>query len=244
MRLEGKVAIITGGAQGMGETHARKFVSEGAKVVITDILEDVGIELKTELGDNVKFIRHDVTKSEDWAHVIAETEATFGPINVLVNNAGIGPVVPFEEMTEQFYRNVVDINQVSVFLGMKHVIHSMRKGKGGSIVNISSVAAFAASEGQMAYSASKWAVRGMTKVAALELAKFNIRVNSVHPGMVMTPMTENAPKEWAKEISKGIPMKRFARPEEITNMVLFLASDESSYSTGVEFIADGGLVVQ
>ena len=145
-------------------------------------------------------------------------------------------------MTEEVYRKVVDINQVSVFLGMKHVIPSMRKAKGGSIVNISSVAAFVASEGQMAYSASKWAVRGMTKVAALELAKYNIRVNSVHPGMVLTPMTENAPKDWAKEIIDRIPMKRLARAEEITNMVLFLASDESSYSTGVEFIADGGVV--
>ena len=240
MRLDGKVALITGGARGMGESHARKFVSEGAKVVITDILEDEGKQLQTELGDSVKFIRHDVTKSEDWAHVIAETEATFGPINVLVNNAGIGPVVDFEKMTEEFYRKVVDINQVSVFLGMKHVIPSMCKAKGGSIVNISSVAAFVASEGQMAYSASKWAVRGMTKVAALELAKYNIRVNSVHPGMVLTPMTENAPKDWAKKIINGIPMKRLARAEEITNMVLFLASDESSYSTGVEFIADGG----
>lgn len=240
-KLENRVAIITGGAQGMGASHARRFVKEGAKVVVTDILEEKGKAVAQELGKNAIFIKHDVTKAEDWDKVIKETESTFGPVNILINNAGIGFVKLIEDMTEKEYRMEIDINQVSIFLGMKAVLPSMKKTKNGSIVNISSVAGLIALPQYVAYSGSKFAVRGMTKVAALEFADYGIRVNSVHPGLIDTPMTqdENNAASLA-EFTKSIPMKRAAQPEEVSNLVLFLASDDSSYSTGSEFVIDGG----
>ena len=241
-KLENRVAIITGGARGMGASHARRFVKEGAKVVITDILEEEGMAVAKELGDNAIFIKHDVTKAADWKKVISTTESKFGPVNILVNNAGIGYVRLIEEITEEEYRMIIDINQVSVFLGMKAVLPSMKKTKNCSIVNISSVAGLLALPQYIGYSASKFAVRGMTKVAALEFAEHGIRVNSVHPGLIDTPMTQDESNAASlTEFAKGIPLKRAARPEEATNMVLFLASDDSSYSTGSEFIIDGGV---
>lgn len=240
-KLENKVAIITGGARGMGASHARRFVAEGAKVVITDILEKEGKAVADELGGNAIFIKHDVTKWDEWQNVVSTAESKFGPVNILVNNAGIGFVKLIEEITEEEYRKTVDINQVSVFLGMKAVVSSMKKTKNGSIVNISSVAGLLALPQYITYSASKFAVRGMTKVGALEFADYGIRVNSVHPGLIDTPMTqdENNAASLA-EFAKSIPLKRAARPEEVTNLVLYLASDDSSYSTGSEFVIDGG----
>ena len=240
-KLENRVAIITGGAQGMGASHARRFVKEGAKVVVTDILEEKGKAVAQELGENAIFIKHDVTKAEDWDKVIKETESKFGPVNILINNAGIGFVKLIEDMTEEEYRMEIDINQVSIFLGMKAVLPSMKKTKNGSIVNISSAAGLIALPQYVAYSGSKFAVRGMTKVAALEFADYGIRANSVHPGLIDTPMTqdENNAASLA-EFAKSIPLKRAAQPEEVTNLVLFLASDDSSYSTGSEFVIDGG----
>lgn len=240
-KLENKVAIITGGAQGMGASHAKRFVAEGAKVVITDILEEKGKALAQELGDNALFIKHDVTKAADWDKVVKETEAAFGPVNILINNAGVGFVKLIEDMTEEEYRWEIDVNQVSIFLGMKAVVPSMKKTKNGSIVNISSVAGLLALPQYIAYSASKFAVRGMTKVAALEFADYGIRVNSVHPGLIDTPMTQDEDNAASlAEFAKAIPLKRAAKPEEATNMVLFLASDDASYSTGSEFVIDGG----
>lgn len=242
-RLENKVALITGAAQGMGAAHAKRFIEEGAQVVLTDISEDTGMKLAEELGKNALFIKHDVTKSEDWTNVVSKAEENFGPITILVNNAGISMNKQLLDLTEADYRKIVDINQVSVFLGMKAVVPSMLREKTGSIVNISSINGLVG--GAVGYTDTKFAVRGMTKAAALSLAPEGIRVNSVHPGVIETPMISQGDQmEAIKQFAKSIPMRRIAQAEEITNLVLFLASDESSYSTGAEFIADGGITAQ
>ena len=239
-RLEGKVAIITGAARGMGAAHARRFVAEGAKVVLTDLNVKEGTALANELGENALFIEQNVTSADEWTNVVAQAEKTFGPVNVLINNAGISVSKSFLQMTEEEYRRIVDINQVSVFLGLKTVVPSMQKAGGGSIVNISSINGIVG--GAIGYTDTKFAVRGMTKAAAMECSHYGIRVNSVHPGVIETPMvTQGDAVEAIKEFAKHIPLKRMAQPEEVTNLVLFLASDESSYSTGSEFIVDGGL---
>lgn len=224
----------------MGASHVRKFISEGAKVVFTDLNEEGGLALEKELGENAKFVKQDVSKSEDWAKVIEVAESTFGPVNILVNNAGISMNKSIFEISEEEYRKIIDINQVSVFLGMKAVIPSMQKAGGGSIVNISSMNGLVG--GAVGYTDSKFAVRGITKAVALQVAGLGIRVNSVHPGVIETPMvTQGDAVDVIKEFAKHIPMQRMAQPEEVTNLVLFLASDESSYSTGSEFVIDGGL---
>ena len=239
-RLEGKVAIITGAAQGMGASHARKFVEEGAKVVLTDLNKEKGEALSAELGENALFVSQNVTSAEDWANVVAEAEKTFGKVDVLVNNAGITMAKSILQTTEEEYRRIVEINQVSVFLGMKTVIPAMQKAGGGSIVNISSMNGLVA--GAIGYTDTKFAVRGMTKAAAIECANYGIRVNSVHPGVIATPMVVQEDTKAAVEaFSKHIPLKRVAEPEEVSNLVLYLASDESSYSTGSEFVIDGGM---
>lgn len=239
-RLEEKIIIITGAAQGMGESHARRFVAEGAKVVITDLNEEKGKLLASELGKNALFIKQDVTNAEEWTAVVTKTEETFGPVDVLVNNAGITMAKSLLETTEEDYRRIVEINQVSVFLGMKTVVPSMQKAGGGSIVNISSMNGIVG--GAVGYTDTKFAVRGLTKAAARECANYGIRVNSVHPGVIATPMVVQEDTKAAVEaFAKHIPLKRVAQSEEVTNLVLYLASDESSYSTGSEFIVDGGL---
>lgn len=239
-RLQDKVIIITGAAQGMGDTHARLCLKEGAKVVLTDINVEKGQALEKELGSNALFIKHDVTSEQDWAHVIKETEVKFGQINVLVNNAGITTHKSILNTSVEDYRKILEINQVSVFLGMKAVIPSMQKTKQGSIINISSINGLVG--GAIGYTDSKFAVRGMTKAAALECAPYGIRVNSIHPGVIATPMiTQGDTKDAVEAFAKTIPMKRVAEAEEVSGMVLFLASDDSSYSTGSEFVVDGGL---
>ncbi|WKA50702.1 glucose 1-dehydrogenase [Planococcus liqunii] len=242
-RLEGKVAIITGAAQGMGAAHAQKFIQEGAKVVLTDLNEEKGKALAAELGENALFIKQNVTSEADWASVVEEAEGAFGPVNVLVNNAGITMAKSILQTTEEEYRRIVDINQVSVFLGMKAIIPSMQKAGGGSIVNISSMNGLVA--GAIGYTDTKFAVRGMTKAAAIECAHYGIRVNSVHPGVIATPMIMQEDTKAAVEaFAQHIPLKRVAQSEEVSNMVLFLASDDSSYSTGSEFVVDGGMTAQ
>jgi len=227
----------------MGATHARLFVKEGAKVLIADILEQEGQALANELGENAKFIKLDVTNKENWEQAVAVTEEAFGLVNVLVNNAGITMNKSIEEMTLEEYKRIVEINQVSVFLGMKAVIPSMKEAKGGSIVNISSMNGLVG--GAIGYTDTKFAVRGMTKAAALSLAHYGIRVNSVHPGVIETPMiVQEETKDAVKEFAKYIPNGRVAKPEEVSNLVLFLASDESSYSTGSEFVVDGGMTAR
>lgn len=245
-RLDNKVAIVTGAARGMGASHARRLVAEGAKVMLTDVLESEGKQTALELGDCARFMCHDVRKEEDWQHVVRETEAVFGPVSVLVNNAGIVAAVgPIETIEEADYRRVIDINQVSVFLGMKSVLPSMKRAGGGSIINISSIAGLVGTAFTQAYTASKFAVRGMTKSAAIEFAPYNIRVNSIHPGMTRTPMTaKQAAAETPPPIVAATPAGRFGEPDEITSVVLLLASDESRFSTGAEFVIDGGLTCQ
>ncbi|WP_174615144.1 glucose 1-dehydrogenase [Virgibacillus ihumii] len=239
-RIDDKVAIVTGGARGMGESHVRTFVREGAKVVLTDLNEESGKALADELGENVAFVKQDVTKAADWENVVSETEKIFGPVNILVNNAGISMNKSLFDMTEEDYRKIVDINQISVFHGMKTVVPSMQKSGSGSIVNISSMNGLVA--GAIGYTDTKFAVRGMTKAAAVQLGGLGIRVNSVHPGVIETPMvTEGDAVDEIKEFAKQIPVKRMAQSEEVSNLVLYLASDESSYSTGSEFVIDGGL---
>lgn len=242
-RLAGKVAIITGAAQGMGATHARLFIKEGAKVVLTDLNEEKGQALAKELGTHAIFIKQNVTSEEDWQTVIETTEKHFGAIHVLVNNAGITMAKSILDTALDDYRRIVEINQVSVFLGMKAVIPAMKKAGVGSIINISSINGLVG--GAIGYTDTKFAVRGMSKAVALEVAADNIRVNSVHPGVIATPMIMQADTKAAVEaFAKSIPQKRLAKPEEVSNLVLFLASDESSYSTGSEFVIDGGLTAQ
>ena len=241
-RLSGKVAIVTGGARGQGASHVRVMVREGAKVVLTDLLVEQGEALAAELGAAAKFIRQDVSSPADWDRVIAETEAAFGPVNVLVNNAAITFLKPFEETTFEEYQKVILINQTSVFLGMKAVAPSMRRAGSGSIVNISSIVAGKGIVGNMAYTAAKAAIVGMGKVAALELVGDNIRVNTILPGMIRTPMVEEVPAERLAEFNEGIPMKRMATTAEVSNLAVYLASDESSYSTGSDFVVDGGIL--
>ena len=242
-RLQDKVIIITGAAQGMGETHARLCMAEGAKVVLTDINSEKGEALAKELGDSALFIKHDVTNENDWAKVVEETQAKFGQVDVLVNNAGITTHKSILDTSLGDYRKILEINQVSVFLGMKAIIPSMKEAKQGSIINISSINGLVG--GAIGYTDSKFAVRGMTKAAALECAPHGIRVNSIHPGVIATPMImQGDTKDAVEAFAKTIPMRRVAQPEEVSGMVLFLASDDSSYSTGSEFIVDGGLTAQ
>lgn len=240
-KLEGKVAIVTGGSRGQGAAHVRLMVEEGAKVVFTDILVDEGEALAKELGESVKFIKQDVSKEDEWKHVVAETEAAYGPINILVNNAGIVMSKFIEDTTEEDFRRVIDINLLSQFFGMKAVLPSMKKTGNGSIINVSSVNGLVGGLGSVAYAASKFGGRGMTKTAALELAQYGIRVNSVHPGVIETPMLASSDPELNKQYAEGTPLGRMGRPDEIAKLILFLASDDASYSTGSEFVIDGGI---
>lgn len=245
-RLDNRIAVITGAAQGMGAAHARRFVAEGAKVILTDVNEKGGLALAKELGPNAMFISHDVTKPSSWADVIRLGEAKFGTINVLVNNAGIiGEIQKTGEITEANYMNVIAINQHGVYYGMKAVLPSMIKAGGGSIVNISSIAGMIACYGapNIAYVASKFAVRGMSKFVATEYGKYNIRVNSVHPGFIKTPMMVEATDEGGGSAVSMIPLGRMAEPDEVSHLVAFLASDESSFITAEEHVIDGGMIV-
>ncbi|CAD2072376.1 glucose 1-dehydrogenase [Phocicoccus pinnipedialis] len=239
-RLENKVIIITGAAQGMGKIHAEKMLAQGAKVVITDINEEKGREVQQELGDNSLFIKHDVSSESDWKNVVDMTLEKFGQIDALVNNAGITYNYALEDLTLDDYMKIVNINQVSVFLGTKAVTPSMKAQNSGSIINISSMNGLIG--GAAGYTDTKFAVRGFTKACARELSPHNIRVNSVHPGVVHTPMLEQeGVKEAVEQFKKTIPLRRVAQPEEVSDMVIFLASDESQYSTGSEFVIDGGV---
>lgn len=240
-RLSGKVAIITGGARGMGGATARLFVENGAKVVIGDVLDDVGQALADELGDSAVFMHMDISQSADWQSAIAAA-AGLGQLNVLVNNAAILHVASITDTSEEDYMRVIRINQLGTFLGMQAVIPAMKAAGIGSIINVSSIDGLQSKNGLIAYSASKWAVRGMTKSAAIELGQHGIRVNSVHPGGIKTEMGggEDTPDEIANEFYKSHPLPRVGKAHEVANVSLFLASDEASYCTGSEFVADGG----
>jgi 3alpha(or 20beta)-hydroxysteroid dehydrogenase len=245
-RLEGKVALITGGARGMGASEAQLFLDEGAKVVITDILDEVGQETARRLspdGSRCIFYRHDVTNESEWESVVADAIGAFGQIDVLVNNAGVFEQGSILDTTLKNFERTMDINVTGVFLGMKTVAPHMVQRKQGSIINISSVAGLNGTPGFVAYGASKWAVRGMTKGVAKELAPFGVRVNSIHPGIIDTPMLQTFDEagEGVREMVRTrIPLGYEAEPIHVARLALYLGSDDSAYSTGSEFIVDGG----
>lgn len=237
-RLDGKTALITGAARGQGAAAARRFVAEGARVIIADVNDDAGKALADELGEAADYRHLDVGSEEDWAQVAGELER----LDVLVNNAGVLHFSPLGKTTLADYERVIRINQIGTFLGMRSAVPLMKE-HGGSIVNVSSVEGLAAMPLLVAYSASKFAIRGMTKVAAVELGRKNIRVNSVHPGAIDTDMVKTALGGHEMDMTsvlKKLAIQRAGRPEEVANVVLFLASDESSYCTGGEFSVDGG----
>lgn len=237
-RVQDKVAIITGGARGIGAAYARLLIAEGARVVIGDVLDAQGEALAVELGDKAAYVHLDVTQAEDWHSAVTFAVKTFGGLNILVNNAGIASGAPITEFKLEVWRKTLDINLTGTFLGMQAVIPEIGKAQGGSIINISSVEGLRGSAGLHAYVASKFAVRGLTKSVALDVAHLGIRVNSIHPGLIETDMTKNISAE-----ALQIPMGRSAKPAEVAKLMLFLASDESSYSTGAEFVIDGGLTI-
>ena len=241
-RLAGKTAIITGAARGQGEAEARLFVSEGAKVVLADILVDQGEVVAAELGQAARFVRLDVTSASDWTAAVAAAEA-MGPLTILVNNAGIGWARPLEYERAAELRRALEVNLVGPFLGLQAVIRPMRAAGGGSIVNISSMGGLTGLPYLGAYGASKSGLVGLSRTAALELAGDRIRVNTVHPGPIYTAML-GMEKETFDEAERfsSVPLKRPGDPEEVAALVLHLASDESSYQTGGAYVVDGGLL--
>lgn len=241
-RLDGKVAIISGAARGQGEAEARLFAAEGAAVVLGDVRDDEGEQAArsiAEAGGRALYQHLDVTEESEWAAITERAVREFGGLHVLVNNAGIGGGPTFVEDTPlEDYMRVINVNQVGVFLGMRAAIPSIRASGGGSIVNISSTAGLEGAPTLAAYASSKWAVRGLTKVAALELAPDGIRVNSVHPGPIDTPMLQGAGiRNW----DRAVPAGRVGTVDDMAALLLFLAADESSFCTGAEFVIDGGM---
>lgn len=236
-RAAGKVVLITGGARGMGAAHAAALVTEGAQVVIGDVLDDLGQGVADNLGGAAHFVHLDVTDESQWDAAVSATVTRFGRLNALVNNAGIVAMGSLRHFELADWRRVLDVNLTGAFLGMRAVVEPMISAGGGSIVNVSSVEGLAGSPHLHGYVAAKFGLRGITKSAAVELARDGIRVNSIHPGLVHTPMSRGV----TEEFMTPIPMRRGASPEEIATFVVFLVSDESSYATGAEFVVDGGL---
>jgi 3alpha(or 20beta)-hydroxysteroid dehydrogenase len=244
-RISGKVALITGAAQGMGAAHTRVLAREGAAVAIADIAADAGERLAAELranGADASYHRHDVTDPDSWRELVTTVERTHGLIDVLVNNAGIQVRSVGVEADDEEWAKVIAVNQRGPFLGMRAVIPSMKRNGGGSIVNVASVAALVGLPGSIPYQASKAAVLGLTRGAAVSYGPDNIRVNAICPGLVVTAMTDSASPATVEAMKAQIPLRRDGRPEEVSAAVLFLASDESSYITGVALPIDGGFV--
>ncbi|HEX5325740.1 MAG TPA: glucose 1-dehydrogenase [Acetobacteraceae bacterium] len=239
-RFQGKVVLISGGARGQGAAEARLLVAEGGKVVIGDVLEAEGRHLAEELGAAAVFLRHDVTEERDWARAVEAAER-LGGLHGMVNNAGIFIPASLLDTDTALFERHMRINQLGCFLGMKAVVGAMERSGGGSIVNISSVAGLRGSPGAFAYSSTKWALRGMTKAAAIDLASRRIRVNSVHPGPIDTDMIKIRGEEVNRQRTQQVPMKRMGSAEEVARLVLFLLADESGYITGAEVSIDGGV---
>ena len=239
-RLDGKVALITGGARGQGAAEGRRFRAEGAQVYLTDVLVDAGIDTANAIG--ATFIEHDVTDTDTWAAIVGRIKNEQGQLDVLINNAGIFHMMGMVDTERELWDRTIAINQTGVFLGMQAVSEIMISQKSGSIINISSIAGMRGSGGAFAYGASKWAVRGMTKSAAQELSPHGIRVNSIHPGIIETAMVDEFSRKGINEsVRERIPMGHYADVSEVANLALFLASDESSYCSGSEFVIDGAL---
>ena len=250
MRLEGKVALISGGARGMGAVEAKLFAKEGAKVVIGDVREEEGQRVEAEInetGGGALFLRLDVTREEDWQRAVKAAVDRFGKLNVLVNNAGISGVGNVEDVPQNEWERIMEVNSTGVFLGAKAAIPEMRKAGGGSIINISSQLGIVGGDASHpAYQASKGAVRILSTNIAIQYGKDNIRCKSVHPGPIETPMSEDRRSDpsFMESLMSKVPMGRIGQSEEVAYGVLYLASDESSYVTGAELVIDGGWVAQ
>ncbi|WP_027331451.1 glucose 1-dehydrogenase [Mycolicibacterium tusciae] len=236
-RVDGKVALISGGARGMGAAHARALVAEGGKVVIGDILDEEGKALADELGESARYVHLDVTEAEQWEAAVNVAVEAFGKVTALVNNAAIVALGQIGKFDMAKWQKVIDVNLTGTFLGMQAVVEEMKKAGEGSIINVSSIEGLRGAPMVHPYVASKWAVRGLAKSAAIELGPKNIRVNSIHPGFIRTPMTKHFPDDMVTA-----PLRRPGKSEEVSTFVVFLVSDESSFATGAEFVMDGGLV--
>ena len=241
-RAKDKVVLISGGARGQGEAEARLLAAEGANVVIGDVLGDAGRAVAAALGDGCEFVELDVTDPANWEAAVSRATSTFGGLDVLVNNAGIAGLTPIIDGDIDEFRKVIEVNQFGVYLGMRAAAPAMRARGGGSMINISSIDGLIGMPFVAAYVASKFAVRGMTKAAALELAPHGIRVNSVHPGYIDTPMVrEPMGDDFAESLGASVPLGRLGTTDDIAELVLYLSTDASSYCTGSEFVIDGGM---
>ena len=234
-RVSGKVALISGGARGLGAAMTRRLVEEGARVVVGDVLDEDGAALVADLGDACRFVHLDVTRAQHWDNAVAAAVSEFGGLDVLVNNAGIVNFGSIEEYTLEAWNSIIAVNLTGVFLGIKAAVPAIIRSSAGSIINVSSTAGLQGYEALPGYVAAKFGVRGLTKAVALDLGRYNVRVNSVHPGAIATPMTQGLDLP-----QKHVALHRVGEPVEVANLVLFLASDESSFSTGAEFLTDGG----
>ncbi|WP_329520253.1 glucose 1-dehydrogenase [Spirillospora sp. NBC_01491] len=241
LRLDGKVAIVTGAARGQGAAEARLLAAAGARVVLTDLLEGEGGETAASIGEAALFVRHDVTSAAGWDEVVRRALEAFGRIDALVNNAGIWRTAPVDEETEERFERILRVNLMGPFLGIRAVVPALRAAGGGAVVNISSTAGLRGIAGHAAYGSSKFGLRGLTRSSALDLAGDGIRVNSVHPGAVDTPMVAEANRERGEGRLERIPLKRAGVPDDVAGLVLFLVSSASAYITGTEFAVDGGL---
>jgi 3alpha(or 20beta)-hydroxysteroid dehydrogenase len=238
-RFEGRTALVSGGAAGIGAAHVRGFAAEGGRVVFGDVDEEGGTALAAEVGGEVRFVTHDVADEAGWQRIVAAAEEEFGPVSVLVNNAAVlPPFLPIDEVDAEDWRRVLEVNLTGSFFGIKYVVPSMRRAGGGSIVNTSSALGVMGTPNLSAYVSSKYGIRGLTQTAALELARDGIRVNSIHPGYTRTPMNADV----SEENTRDLPVARFAEPEEVTAVAMFLASEEASFVTGAEYLVDGGAV--
>jgi 3alpha(or 20beta)-hydroxysteroid dehydrogenase len=238
-RVDGKIVLISGGARGIGAASARALVAEGAKVVLGDILDEEGKAVADELGDAARYVHLDVTNPEDWAAAVQTAIAEFGGLNVLFNNAGIANGAAINRFKLEKWQKIIDINLTGPFLGIRAAADALIAAGGGSIINTSSIEGLRGTSWAHGYVASKWGLRGLTKSVAMELAPHGVRVNSLHPGLIRTPLTEGIPDDMIP-----VPLGRPGVPEDVASFVVFLASDESSYATGSEFVIDGGTVNQ
>ncbi len=244
--LEGVTAIVTGAARGQGAAEAWALATAGASVVLGDILDEAGQQVADDIGASARYCHLDVTSEQDWADAVALAESTFGPVGILVNNAGILRHGPIQRTSVEEFALTMEVNLTGTYLGMRAVIDSMQEAGGGSIINISSVGGMLGTPGAVAYVTSKWAVRGLTKAAASDLARFGIRVNSVHPGAIQTDMIADGGFEAEAFIERNknrMPIRRMGVPEDVAGAVVFLASPSSSYVTGAELTVDGGWVI-
>jgi 3alpha(or 20beta)-hydroxysteroid dehydrogenase len=238
-RVDGKTALISGGARGIGAASARALVAEGAKVVLGDVLDDEGRAVADELGDAARYVHLDVTSPDDWTAAVETTVGEFGALNVLFNNAGIANGAAIQRFSLEKWQRIIDVNLTGPFLGIRAATDALIAAGGGSIINNSSIEGLRGTSWAHGYVASKWGLRGLTKSVAIELAPHGVRVNSLHPGLIRTPITEGIPDDMVP-----IPLGRPGQPEDVASFVVFLASDESSFATGTEFVIDGGTVNQ